>query len=418
VHWVLGVIVLQGSDMVRIALGALVLSSVGSGCVRRAYNATPKIVSGELVETNDPVYFSTVSLDIDGKPACSGFVFDKNTIVTAAHCVYSAKSRMMIGVTFGSKNRDLHKTVEVQTKQMMAHPGWDKSDFRSNKIDPLPQSPKNDIGVIVLSEDAPDWVKPLPIKEIGPVVVGRDVILAGYGETRSLSTPENPSEFRGYLRKTKVKLAVINEKGAELIYEAPPENDRASSCHGDSGGPMYFVEDDSSLTIIGVTTRSYSSELDCRKKGVYTDARRFVGWIKETRDKLASGVVRTNDWFHRYFTATDDTKIALDYQLQAVGPEFNAKDVWLNVTNPSFTGQENVEATLSSYISSLTQERLKLEYAGDHRYTVKFSKFAGQKVCAIASRWGIKQDIQIEVSKKPLLNQGNSNKAFDFKFCD
>ena len=417
-RWRLGVIVLQDANMVRIALGALVLSCVGSGCVRRAYNATPKIVSGELVETDDPVYLSTVSLDIDGKPACSGFVFDKKTIVTAAHCVYSAKSRMMIGVTFGSKNKELHKTIEVQTKQMMAHPGWDKSDFRSNKIDPLPQSPKNDIGVIVLSEDAPDWVKPLPIKEIGPVVVGRDVILAGYGETCALPSNDNPSEYRGYLRKTKVKLAVINDKGAELIYEAPPENDRASSCHGDSGGPMYFVEDDLSLTTIGVTSRSYSMELDCSEKGVYTDARRFVGWIKETRDKLASGIVRTNDWFHRYFNATDGTKIALDYQLQAVGPDFNAKDVWLNVANPTFTGQEDVEATLSSYINSLTQQKLKLEYAGDHRYTVRFSQFGGQKVCAIASRWGIKQDIQIQINKKPLLNQSDSDKAFAFKFCD
>lgn len=409
---------LQVFNLIRFSLSGAVLLSSTVGCVKRGFHATPKIVSGELVEENDPVYLSSVSLDLGGKPACSGFVFDKNTIVTAAHCIHSAKSGAMIGITFGSRNKALYKTVEVQTKHMMAHPGWDKSDFGSRNINPLPEAPKNDIGVIVLSEDAPDWVKPLPIKEIGDVAVGRDVLLAGYGETRALPTNENPSEYRGYLRKTKVKLAVINDRGAELVWEAPADNSRASSCHGDSGGPMYFVEDDASLTIIGVTSRSYGSDIDCREKGVYTDARKFVGWIKETRDKLASGIVRMDDWFHRYFTAEDGTKIALDYQLQEMGPDFNAKDVWLNVTNPSFTGTERLEATLSSYINSLMQEKLEMKYAGDHRYTVQFSKFKGQKVCAIASRWGIKQDLEIQIDKKPLLSGEGAGRAFAFKFCN
>lgn len=408
----------QVSNLIRFSLSGVVLLSLGTSCVKRAYNATPKIVSGELVEENDPVYLSTVSLDLDGKPACSGFVFDKTTIVTAAHCIHAAKSRMFIGVTFGSNNKSLKKTIEVQTKQALAHPQWDKSDLGNKNIDPMPQSPKNDIGVIVLSEDVPEWVKPLPVKEIGRVDAGRDVILAGYGETRALPTYENPSEYRGFLRKTKVKLAVINDKGSELVWESPAENPSASSCHGDSGGPMFYVEDDESLTIIGVTSRSYAADIDCREKGVYTDARKFVGWIKETRDKLASGIVRTNDWFHRYFTAKDGTKIALDYQLEAVGPEYNAREVWLNVTNPGFTGKEKVKATLSSYINSLTQESLNMEYAGDQRYTVLFKKFAGQKVCSISSRWGIKQDITITVDANELKTSEGGGSAFDFKFCD
>jgi hypothetical protein len=389
-----------------------------TGCMKRSYNATPKIVSGALVEENDPVYASTVSIDSNGKPFCSGFVLDKRTIVTAAHCLAGTPGRVSFSVSFGSKNRSRNKTVDVPARQVMAHSGWDRGDLNRKDIDPMPQYPKNDVGVIVLSEDIPDWVKPLPIKEIGNIAVGRDVILAGFGQTRPLAQDGASTEFSGFLRKTQVKLATLNEGGKELIWEAPKENIRASSCHGDSGGPMFYIEDDGSLTVIGVTSRAYAASIDCREKGVYTDVRKFADWIRSTRDKLASGVVNPGDWLHRYFNAKDDTKIALDFRLSQAGPDHLAEEIWLNVFNPAFTGKEDVRATLSSYINSLSQETLKMEYAGSNRFKVKFGKFTKEKVCAIASRWGIKQDLAIEVDGKALIEQGNGGEAFVFKFCE
>lgn len=395
---------------------AVILSS--TACVRRTYNASPYIVSGELVEESDPIYRSTVSLDYDGSPVCTGFVFDKRTIVTAAHCLAGGPVRSEYTVTFGSKNRKLISSVSVPARQTLAHAGWDRGDLGRKNIDPMPQFQKSDIGMIVLSEDVPDWVKPLPLKEIGDIAAGRDVILAGFGQTRELPQNAVVSEFRGFLRKTKVKLAALNDAGKELIWESPADNQRASSCHGDSGGPMFFVEDDGSLTVIGVTSRSYSAELDCRMKGIYTDARKYGEWIRSNRDRLLKGIAAEDDWQHRYFNAKDGTKIALDFRIKPVGLEYIAGEVWLNVFNPAFTGKENLEATVSSYINSLTQQKLKLEYAGQNRYTAKFEKFADQKVCAIASRFGIKQDVIVEVNGTSLPDSVSGEGKFNFKFCE
>jgi|GEM_PF-635881 len=399
-------------------LGVLMSSFFAASCMQRTYNATPKIVSGVLVEENDPVYASAVSLDSSGKPFCSGFVMDKRTIVTAAHCVAGRPGQVTFTVSFGSKNRNQHKTVDVPAKQVMAHPGWDRGDLNRKNIDPMPTDPKNDVAVIVLSEDVPAWVKPLPIRENGEVAAGRDVLLAGFGQTLALPQDGGSFEFSGFLRKTQVKLATINTAGKELIWEAPKENIRASSCHGDSGGPMYYIEDDGALTVIGVTSRAYASNIDCREKGVYTDVRKFADWIRSTRDKLSAGVVSPGDWLYRKFTAKDGTKISLDFRLSQVGLDARAEEVWLNVFNPSFAGKEELSATLSSYINSLSQETLKMEYAGSNRFTVKFGKFSKEKVCAIASRWGINQDLAIQVDGKALLDEGNGGEAFVFKFCE
>jgi hypothetical protein len=92
--------------------------------------------------------------------------------------------------------------------------------------------------------------------------------------------------------------------------------------------------------------------------------------------------------------------------------------VWLNVSHPSYTGTEIMTATLSSYINSLTQENLKLQFAGDGRFTAKFEKFTNEKVCAIASRWGVKQDVAIQLNGKALVDQNSGREAFEFKFCE
>lgn len=397
--------------------GVLALTA-GSGCVRRTYNSNPYIVSGELVEENDPIYRSTVSIDYNGGPVCTGFVFDKRTIVTAAHCLAGGPVRLSYTVTFGSKNRKLISSVDVPAKQVLAHASWDRGDLGRKNIDPMPNYQKGDIGIIVLSSDVPEWVRPLPVKEIGDVVVGNDLILAGFGETRDSPEKGVAAEFKGFLRKTKVKLAGINDAGRELIWESPADNSRASSCHGDSGGPMFYVEKDGSLTVIGVTSRSYSSDMDCQTKGIYTDARKYTDWIRTNRDKILSGVVSLEDWQHRYFNAKDGTKIALDYKLIQAGPDYLSGDVWLNVYNPAFTGKEILNATLSSYINSLTQQKLKMEYAGEHRYTIRFDKFKDEKVCAIASRYGIKQDVIIDINGAALADSVSGEGKFNFKFCE
>lgn len=76
--------------------------------------------------------------------------------------------------------------------------------------------------------------------------------------------------------------AVLNELGAhEMQIGAGPETVR--KCHGDSGGPTYFVaktETKIKERLIGVTSHAYDAS-DCAKGGVDTRVDAWLDWIEQ-----------------------------------------------------------------------------------------------------------------------------------------
>lgn len=396
---------------------AMIFACLVTSCVKRQFNASVKIAGGALVEESDPIYATAVSLDSGGKPYCGGFVFDKRTIVTSARCLVG-QAGVLHTVTFGSKQKQLKKTFEVPARQALAHPDWDREHLTRKNLEPIPTEPQNDIGVLVLSEDVPDWVRPVTVSSKTELTAGADLILAGYGQTNTDRYDPAAAEFSGYLRKVAVRLSAVNEVGKELIWEAKDTNSPAGSCQGDTGAPVFDVDDNGTLTVLGVNSRSFDSSKGCMGKGIHTDVRKFTAWILSAKEKLLSGVVQTGDWVHRSFDAKDGSRVSLDYTLESAGPDYLATEVWLNVTNSAFNGEEKVTAKLSSYINSLTQQTVTLQWAGQGRFTSKFDKFTREKVCAIASRWGIQQDFVVQVNGKSLNHAGSGSEAFIFKFCE
>lgn len=393
-----------------------------SACVLKQETSDSKIVAGSFVVPEDPIYRATVSLDADGIPFCTGVLLDKRTVVTAAHCVKGAPQGMGLSIGFGSARFGNKTSVSFEKlTQMTAHQNWDGSDLNSTTIDPLPTSPKNDIGLVVLGSDAPNWSAPIPLKMIGSVNVGNQLVLAGFGQTRMLEANGfNPRiEARGEMRRVTVELAAINDRGWELIYKPLATAENGSSCHGDSGGPMFYKELDGSVTLIGVTSRGYSKEEDCKGRGIYTDVRKFDGWIKEQREKIIKNLGPSeNEWQHKYIDAPSETRIAIDFQLSTAGLQRVAKAIWVNILNASYKGNEKIEVEMSSYISKLTKQNAIAEYAGGNRYTVKMSEFENQVVCSPYSRWGVQQAIAVKLNGKYLVSGQKNPNEFEFKFCD
>lgn len=237
----------------------------------------PDIVGGQLVEETDPIFRSTVSLDDGfGLPVCTGFLFDRRTVVTAAHCLV----RVPATVTFGTKDGE-RISVPIDEKKVRRHEHFNVDAYWSGI--PPPSHPSwrmHDIGVIRLKEDAPRGAKVLPLKRGSGVQAGCQVVLAGFGHTR------NPQEAYGELRRVTTLVEEVNEPAAEIIFGDPERV--AASCSGDSGGPMFFLEEDGDLAVLGITSRIVDRESACVNRGVYTDVRKYEDWIKETSKELDS----------------------------------------------------------------------------------------------------------------------------------
>jgi hypothetical protein len=399
----------------------LLFGTMAIGCVPQN-KATPNIVGGSFSEPNTAIYNATVSLDADGIPYCTGALFDSRTIITAAHCIKGSPPGKALSIGFGSARTKNKASIPFESySQAQMHPQWDSRDMGSATIDPMPHSPKNDIAIIVLGQVAPSWAKPIPLKMIGNVKLGEKTLLAGFGQTKNQdSNGFNPHmEFRGELRQVDAVIDTINDKGFEFIVKPTAQNPMGSSCHGDSGGPMYFYDSDGKFTLIGITSRSYSKEEDCRGRSVYTDARKFEPWILQTRDELIKKQgPSSEEWQHRYIDASDGTKIAIDYQLASAGVQKVAKEIWVNITRPSFVGNENVSVEVNSYVNSLSKSSGSLQYAQNGRFTLRLSELEGQVVCTPYSRWGVQQSISIRVNEKVIPSNETRSDEFSFKFCE
>ncbi len=101
-----------------------------------------------------------------------------------------------------------------------------------------------------------------------------------------------------------------------------------------------------------------------------------------------------------------------------MGVEKSAKVIWVNISNPGFSGQEKIEVNLNSYINTLLRQKAEAKYAGDHRFTVRLNEFEGKPICSPYSRWGIKQDIAVTKNGAFLTPTNSSEQLFNFRFCN
>lgn len=164
-------------------------------------------------------------LDEASPVSCTGTLVAPRVVLTAAHCVENADVSQVLSVVFAPETARALTAERVRVIEGRPHPAW--------------RAGENDIGVLILAEDAP--VAPVPL--VGPVlsadVVGRTTRVVGFGLDDQGKTGNRRS---GTARVTAVK------EGSFTISVAP-----GMSCGGDSGGPS-FLDVDGAERIIGVTS--------------------------------------------------------------------------------------------------------------------------------------------------------------------
>ena len=272
---------------------AMGIALVTSGCGnQQASVSETKIIGGESVPVgqSDNRNWSTVALTTDlsrddgesllekGNSFCSGTLINPTTILTAAHCLQKMdpETREKVDETTLPEVKDFliffdnkvsPEGTYIRAAEVIPHPDWNVADTLS----PNPSNPPNDIGIIKLSEPAPDSIKPATIAgEVG-MGEGDQIYLAGFGVTTSRNQNDT-----GTKRQVATNFKSFDEGAKRLSVGKFGKG----ACAGDSGGPAY-VKVDGEYQVIGAT--STGAEIAGYCLGLinnYTDARPYVDWIE------------------------------------------------------------------------------------------------------------------------------------------
>jgi hypothetical protein len=146
-------------------------------------------------------------------------------VLTAAHCVENADAPRLLSVVFAPEPARALPAQRVRVVEGRLPLEWGAG--------------RNDIGALILAEDAPVAPVPLLGSALPSGVVGRTLRVVGFGVDDEGNT--------GSRRSGSARVTALGE-GTFSIEAAP-----GMSCGGDSGGPS-FLEVDGTERLVGVTS--------------------------------------------------------------------------------------------------------------------------------------------------------------------
>jgi secreted trypsin-like serine protease len=219
----------------------------------RSASVSPMIVGGTSVPNGKYPFVTFVKVYRNNKlfMECGGSLIDKNSVLTAAHCLEKATGAVVVvGRTdLRMKNRG----QEIGASRPFIHPRYNGNSY--------------DAGVLKLRHPV-KGIKPIKLataKQNNLETPGNILKAAGWGSVRSI--PQSNKDFPKRMRE--VSIPMVSDSRAKRAYQSqgikysPSLHVAAgkkgkSPCYGDSGGPLF---DSGSRTQIGID--NYSAKKEC-----------------------------------------------------------------------------------------------------------------------------------------------------------
>lgn len=209
---------------------------------------------------------------------CGGTLVAERYVLTAAHCLFDAYGRQenasnLRVVASIYDLSDEEGVVETDVTNVIIHPDYD------NSLD----SPPNDVALLELSNvvDAP----------IGQLFAGESEdytdtlgFILGWGATRYIN--DLAAEYPTVLQEARVPLVALDTCNAPISYDglvdvaqmcAGFSSGEVDTCAGDSGGPLYILENGQPVQI-GITSFGNG----CAQPnfyGIYSNVSHYIPWL-------------------------------------------------------------------------------------------------------------------------------------------
>jgi len=195
------------------------------------------------------------ALAYNGSQHCTGTLIGPRKVVTAGHCVegFSA-SRMQFVI--GPSLSQAQYVLDVASIE--AHPLYNGSSIT------------NDIGLVILAEDAP--VAPMGVvRNMDSSWVGKSLFFVGYGV-------DDGYQQTGAGTKRAVWMPISSLTSTTFRYDQSNKN----TCNGDSGGPAFYEDSSGEYLVAGVT--SYG-DYYCTSYGVDTRVDAYLDFLNVSADQ-------------------------------------------------------------------------------------------------------------------------------------